>query len=488
MPILKTVDKTTVSNSEIFIYTFNVSFSELSGQSTTAKVLDFFPSKIVYVLPQLGNNIVSINQITVPGGKNIEFNFGTVLPGTSITFTVAANFGPGRVDGDSFTNSAQLISDGAVIDETEAETVNLLLTANLVLRKSPTNTTYRVGDEIDVSLRLSGIDSGYVYRNIVIQDVLPTGLSPVLSFIPIGTSRSSSGFNDPTYDGRTGSWDGRTMNFDIPNYNGASYEINFKVTLDLDAIQGSRITNVATWTYDGGDIKSASANIIVFEEKVGVLLAKYGTTTTGVGEPILYSIAGFTNDSTVVVTNAIMTDVLPPEVIVEQFRVITKESIVSQYDVLIERSDNPGVYETIENNVIGNSPIYNVSDYVPSGVKLLSIRAMLEQVEVGSSSSNQSYFRILGKVSDDAIVGSIITNTLNVTVDSSLGSKSGSITLKTSLTGNSLLTRLNKNLVDFTKLVYYPLDIVPMYLNPGTTYGIINNPILSDLLPDGLEI
>ena len=43
--VTKNVNKTEVTNSEIFIYTYNVSFSGLTEPATNAMLKDFFPSK-----------------------------------------------------------------------------------------------------------------------------------------------------------------------------------------------------------------------------------------------------------------------------------------------------------------------------------------------------------------------------------------------------------------------------------------------------------
>ena len=84
--ITKSVDKTRVNGSEIFVYTVNAAFSDLTQPANEGKIIDVLPSKIIYILPPSGGQIQSITTTPVPGGTQITFNLGTVNAGTSLSF------------------------------------------------------------------------------------------------------------------------------------------------------------------------------------------------------------------------------------------------------------------------------------------------------------------------------------------------------------------------------------------------------------------
>ena len=152
--VTKNVNKTEVTNSEIFIYTYNISFSGLTEPATNAMLKDFFPSKIKYELPPTGSLIKNIIETPVVGGTEVQFDFGHVAPGTSIQFTLASEFGVGRVQNDSFTNVADLYIDGVKNVTGTAPTVNLTLTGVFRLRKQISPDRVEAGTTVNVYLYL----------------------------------------------------------------------------------------------------------------------------------------------------------------------------------------------------------------------------------------------------------------------------------------------------------------------------------------------
>ena len=435
--INKTVDKTLVNGSEIFIYTINVSYSGLTEPAQNGKLVDFFPSKILYQLPQPGGQLISISETPAPGGTNVEFNFGNVNAGTSLTFTVACNFGPGRVDNDSFTNNADLYANNVVVATGSAPTVHLQLDENFVLQKSPDiNRPVLPGQLITFHLTLQNTnDPGAEISNIVINDVLPSQLIPDTTFTPIGNDSGYLGYQDPTYDGRTGSWNGSTLNFTLPSFKGGRYEITFKAKVAESVIPGERITNTATWTVDGTARKDAVTTFRVFKDEAKVFLRKSGPLYATPGEPIQYNIIT-SNGGTVPLTNYVLTDTLPPEVDITKISLLTLTTIVPSYDLYVETSELPGTYKTVATNLTGNSGVYDLTPFIPAGNRVLSVRAILSSM---TTSNNSTIMYLYGVVNNTAKADQVIENIAEVTAQSSIGDVTTTSKASTILNGKSVL-------------------------------------------------
>lgn len=481
--VTKTVDKTLVNGSETFIYTINISYSGLTKPAQNGKLVDFFPDKIVYKLPQPGGQLDSITETRVSGGTNVEFNFGSVNAGTSLSFTVACSFGPGRVDGDSFTNNAKLYADNTVVATGAAPTVNLKLDENFTLFKSPNiREPVRPGQLITFDLSLQNVDDmGAEIKNIVIKDVMPPQLIPDTSFTPVGNEQTSSSYSDTRYNGRTGSWNGNTLEFTLPSYKGAKYVITFKAKVAESVTPGETIKNTAVWTVDGKARKDATSTFSVFKDKAKASLYKRAPEYAEIGKPIQYSIST-TNAGTVPLTNYVLTDTLPPEVDITKISLFSYEVAVPRYDLYIETSDLPGTYKIIASDLSGNSGVYDLTPFTPSGKRVLSVRVVFASVAIKDSST---VMYLYGTVNNTALPDQVIVNTANVTAKSTIGDVTVSSSGSTTLNGKSTL-ELSKY-ISPNKSSYYPLDELVIKLVSSVGKGNIYNPIFADLLPLGLE-
>ncbi len=482
MPVTKTVNKTLVNGSEVFIYTFNISFSELTQPALSGKLVDFFPDKITYQLPNVGGQLKSIDEIPVAGGKQVVFNFGNVNAGTSISYTLSSQFSAGRVDTDSFTNTADLYADELVIDTATAPTVNLVLDENFSLSKTPyIYAPVVAGEDILFKLKLNNTnDPGAKITNISIQDILPPQLIANQSFTPIGNDNSTGGYNDTTYDGLTGSWTGNTLNFTLPSFSGSSYVIEFKATVAPNVIPGELITNIATWTVDSIARPEAKTRLTVFEDKASLILFKYAPKYGTIGEPIQYSMfAG--NTGTVDLTNYVLTDTLPAEVDITSISFYPAINL-SSYDLLIETSDDSGFYKIVATGITGDSGLYDLTPLIPVGERVLSVRTIIDNYKVGVSTST---FNLAGTINNTATQDQMITNIATVSADSSFGTINGSNTGITELNGKSVL-KIRKFL-NPTLPAYYPLNEFMILQSASADNGQIVDPIFSDLLPLGLD-
>ncbi|MEM1486171.1 SdrD B-like domain-containing protein [Oscillospiraceae bacterium PP1C4] len=481
--VTKTVDKTLVSGSEVFVYTFNVSYSGLASPATNGKLTDFFPSKILYTLPQIGGQIVSISQIPVTGGRRVEFNFGPVSSGTSLSFTVACYFGAGRVDNDTFTNTALLLADGIQVAQGTAPTVNLTLVENFTLFKSANVAPVYPGQNITFTLHFQNRgDLGAGMTNVILTDALPAQLIPDTTFTPVGNDTTlDPALRDPTYNGLTGSWSGSTLNFTLPSFRGRDYTITFKANVANTVTPGQRFFNIANWSVNGTARPDASAQIIVYQDKADANIVKSGPLYGQIGMPIQYS-ASSSNSGTVTLDNYTMTDTPPPQVDITKLSV--RVNVTTRiYAIYVATSDAPAIYKTVASNLSGNSGVIDFTPFIPPGTRVSSFRIISNPVEANplAGLSLIAY----GVVNNTATNGQVIQNNITVTASSTLGNVTKSAIAITTLNGKSLLS-LQKSIP--VSSAYYPLtEFTVVLYNDKGFISSVNNPVFVDLLPVGID-
>ncbi|MGL5380756.1 SdrD B-like domain-containing protein [Clostridium sp.] len=478
--ITKTVNKTTVNGSEIFIYTINAAYSGLTQPAQEGKIIDFFPSKIQFILPPIGGQIKSITSTPVSGGTEVSFNLGSVTAGTSLSFTIACSFGPGRVDNDSFTNTANLIADGVVVAQGSAPTVNLNLDENFVLTKfaQPSNIV-NPGDEITFILSLTNNnDPGASITNVTITDVLPSELTPVTTFIPIGNDVPSGGYSDPSANGLTGSWSGKTLTFNLPKYNGARYDVMFKATVSSTVTPGQKFVNTGKWTINGTSRNDALLTLSVYDPSAaGFDFYKFGTRTTVVGGPIDWQIVN-TNTGNVTLSNYILEDFIPNEVDISSFRLDASTGLVN-YSIYIALASNPSNYiPVIQNIANGPYPLTDLTPFIPLGDRIAKIKLTAQNLNVANSGHN---LIINGITNSSAIMGSQFTNRAVATS----GNISKTALWDTNVNGASDL-RVVKGFSP-SQPAYYPLEEFEVIITGDAANTITIEPIFADLMPTGLR-
>lgn len=478
--ITKTVDKTLVNGSEIFIYTINAAYSGLTIPAQNGKIVDFFPAKIKYILPPVGGQIQSITQTPVAGGTEVSFNLGSVSSGTSLSFTVACYFGPVRVDDDNFTNKADLIADGVIVAQGTAPTVNLKLNETFSLTKAaqPSNIV-NPGDEITFILSLSNSnDPGAAITNISITDTLPIEMSPVTTFTPIGNDVPSYGYSDPSANGLTGSFSGNTLIFNIPKYNGARYDIMFKAKVSAFVSPGQTFINTGKWTMNGANRNDAPLTLSVFDPSAaGFNLYKGGTRTTVVGAPVNYDVNN-SNIGNVPLSNYVLEDTLPSEVDISAFRLAAYTGL-QNYSIFIALASNSSAYIPIVQNVPdGSQPYTDLTPYIPLGDRIAKIKITAQNLAVANSGH---ILFLKGITNSTAVFGTTFINS----VFAVSGSVSQTALWGTDVSGVSELSVTKAFSPNLT--AYYPLEEFSVFIMADALNAITINPILIDFMPLGLR-
>ncbi|MFI3231088.1 MAG: SdrD B-like domain-containing protein [bacterium] len=482
MSITKSVNKTEVNGDEKFVYNIEFSFSDLTETNQIGEIKDFHSSNILISEPITGSSEV-VKYVTyeeVDGGTMATYNLGTVSAGTTGSFNYFAQFGPGRKDQDTFTNTAYLYSNSQQLEESTAETVTLTLDENFRLTKDIVyKDSYKAGDELEVKLYLQNTnDRGAQIQNVIIQDILPSGLTAVTDFTPIGEDVEINGYNDSSVVG-IGSWEDNVLTFEIPSYSGTRYVITFKVTIDEDVEDGQIITNTATWTKDGVAGNNASDTITIFIDKVTANFYKNGPLYALIGDTIMYNM-GIRNTGTVDLTGVVWEDIVPDEVNLKSFSLYTQKTRIEQYSVYIVTSEDETEEVPVLLNIAGTSTInFNLETFTADGTKIKKFIIKADKILANSSNSTLYLF---GEVNDTAI--DEIVNTTSYTANSSIEAIEGEASATTLIQDTSYL-EINKNVSKRDLLI--PLEEIDVLLSARARNSSIINPIFIDYLPEGLE-
>lgn len=481
--ITKTVDKTSVQGSETFIYTYNVSFSGLTEPAQDGKLVDIFPSKILFILPQIGSLIKNITQVPVPGGTEVTFDFGAVDAGTSLFFTVACSFGPGRVDNDSFTNTADLFADNVKVATATAPTVHLtLIEAFKIEKKHQGSNIVRPGDIVTFSISIfnSG-DAGAKITNVDITDILPPELIPVTSYLPTGNDASSAGYSDHTYDGLTGTWNGNTLHFFLPSFRGNRYTINFKATVSNDVVPGQTIFNDANWTVNGQSRQNSRDTLIVFSPEYIFSLTKGAPRTGAVGTPMLYTINN-SNRDIISHTNYQILDTLPDEVDITKLKFTSNSAGIPSYSIFIALSNNPTTFIPVIQNASGNTPSTDLTPFITPGTNIKYVKVTAPTLNPTNSAHTLALSGVINSkaqliIDNPNIPSKVIINYASATADGLAANTS----VGTDLSGASDLI-INKGIIP-SQAAYAPLDEFQYLLRSGPLNTFTIDPVFADLLP-----
>ena len=430
----KSVDKIYVNNSEQFIYTYKISFSDLTNTTSTAVLKEFFPSKILYILPSIESFVKEIREVETSGGTIVEFDFDEVVPSTYIEFMLTASFGPGRVNDDIFTNSGDLYINNIKTETSTAETVNLILSKKFTIKKSIYPKRALPNEIVSISLILSNtLEAGAKINNIIFTDILPIGLTPVTSFTPTGRDMPYMGYSDPTYNDLKGYWTENTMNFILPNFQGANYQINFQARVNSDISLDTVIKNQCKWSIDGEVQTEAQESIFVEKtpsDRAFLQLNKQGPHYAIEGDDIFYKIL-FNNTGTVELNNIVIEDNIPKEVDIFEVRTTVGKEF-SSYSIDLSTSEAPTTLKKVVDNASGSITTIDLLPYIPKGSRIVYMK--LEALSYGVSNSFiENDFILIGKMNNNAKLGASVDNIVNYKAESSIGEVEGIVCISTKI-------------------------------------------------------
>ncbi len=196
------------------------------------------------------------------------------------------------------------LEQGPLLDSIDIHDTPIHLDADLEVIKDVSNHTPAENDIITYTITVTNTGPATA-TNILIEDIVPTGVTYVLGSITGGDSNNDSG--PPTL-----TWTINTL------ANGASATLSFEATVDDDTA-GDTITNTATVDADQPDPhlddNSDSADILV-DQQPPINVADLAITKTAcgcipkIGDTITYTVT-VTNSGPSTATNVVVADSLP---------------------------------------------------------------------------------------------------------------------------------------------------------------------------------
>lgn len=475
--ISKTVNKTAVTGSEMFVYTVKASFSHSTEEVFSGTLEEFFPSNIQYTLPPVDGNLQDIRQTEVEGGTIVVFDYGEVTSGTVVEFSVGASFGEGRKNGDVFTNEVILYQNGEQTVSATSDAVTLTLVSDFrLLKYNMTSEAQEPGGTVAFRLVLKNYgDPGATIEDITITDTIPDILVADLNYEVVGADQSAS-FPDDSQN-QNPVWDGKTISFYLSSYSGEEFVMDFWTQVDLRVEDGTTATNTATWTVAGEEQTSASADVTTFIEKAETSVLLKGSSHGVVGGEIQFEVH-HANVGTVPITDYVLTEIIPEDFILERIRCQLSADAMKTYSIYITSSEDTGVEILVAEDISDSSRVFDVLAYVNEGYVVSSVIWKTSEV---FATSEWSVLYLQGTISETAVENSSMENIATLTGNSSLGSLENKGTLTTYFTNKSVL-EVTKGLVE-EDTAYYPLEEFYFYMEASGANGQTVEPIFADLLP-----
>jgi uncharacterized repeat protein (TIGR01451 family) len=267
---------------------------------------DVIPAGLTYIAASIAGGD-SNSDLTPSSGAGLSWTINTLGPASTVNLTFQARVNAGaKATYGAITNTATRTSSDQVDDVPANDNGSVLITIlgiDLEILKTVSVPSAEEGQEVTYTLVVSN-NSGHAGNNIVINDIVPNGLTYVPGSITGGDTSS-----DATPDTLTG------LQWNIISIAaGANTTLTFRATVDNLATTLSPITNTANITSFNETEEvpadnTSSVPLIVIGLDIEVLKV-VNDATPEEGEEITYTIT-VNNLSTQTATNLVIRDLVP---------------------------------------------------------------------------------------------------------------------------------------------------------------------------------
>ncbi len=493
--LIKSVDKTSVKFTDTFTYTINAAFSGIVGSIDNAKITDFIPDYISYVLPQPIAPIQSITVEAVEGGDLISFNFGTITDtGISVAINIACKFKLGTESQTIFDNEVNMyINDDPLPVETAVcDTVTLDVVEDFIIEKDiaiPTNKQSSPGGRVIYTIILRNKlttqggtgDLGARVDDVVITDTLPQGLTLDPNYDVVGTDVSGNAYADNRYNGQTAVVVGNEITFTLPEYYGTKYRIVMVCNVSEDVELETEIPNTSNLEISLEPRGSATTTLTVGDPTYGAYISKYGPNYGSVGNYISYdlSVGNFANQDLIdfIIEEKIPNEVIAYRINTGSFKIdVINEPIVEDYDITYE-INNSGQYELL-GTYNTQSGVFVALPTLEVGEKITKIKWTIPNFQVGTV---QDRAITIDGIITSTNVDNQIVNIGEAVWNGASGTVTAQATSTTVLNDKSQLN-VSKSVMNSVNNVV-PGDIIRYSVKFNGNGSQVNNAVVSDLLP-----
>jgi uncharacterized repeat protein (TIGR01451 family) len=288
--------------------TYTIAVENTSSQAATGvNIRDIVPNGVTYVPGSIAGGDTR-NESTPDSGTGLTWVINTLTGSQVVNLTFDAVVDSGAVALNPIRNTANFVS----INETEDNTANndgfvdiTVKSFDISLQKLVSESNPEEGEEITYTIRIDNTTVGTTGTNIVVNDIVPNGLTYVPGSIAGGDSRSAA-----STDSAPG------LSWTINSLTGAAtpVDLTFRATVDAGALALNPLTNTAQITsVDQVDSipanDSDSVDITVTGLDIEVLKAVSDTEPTE-GDTVSYTIT-VNNLSSQTATNIVIRDIVP---------------------------------------------------------------------------------------------------------------------------------------------------------------------------------
>ncbi|MDD3877889.1 MAG: gliding motility-associated C-terminal domain-containing protein, partial [Bacteroidales bacterium] len=322
LAITKTANNDTVVAGENVIYTITVTnYGISSAQNVTVNEMLPVNMTLVSAVPSTGTWTYPV------------WSLGTLLVGAQETLLVTATVNSNVAEGDTITNTVSVNStthDPDTLNNIDSYDINIITSADIRLAKSSQKTMYYQGDTVIYTINVTN-DGFSDALNVIVTDVLPTGLTYVSGIVTMGT------WNYPIWQ----------VGMMTP---GQTETLILRATVDSNMTGGTQIINLASATTDTYDPDTTNntnndGDALITISHADLAITKMGNVTSVMaGDNLSYTITVI-NNGPVTSYGLTITDTLPLGLI------------------FISASDN-GIYDSINNTVIWMVPTLSVNESV----------------------------------------------------------------------------------------------------------------------------
>ncbi|MGL4669595.1 MAG: DUF7507 domain-containing protein, partial [Methanobacteriaceae archaeon] len=369
--IIKSVNSTSPRIGEQILFTIVVRNLGPDG-ATNVYVADILPAGMTFV--SANSSLGTYNNVTG------IWTIGNLANGAIVSLNIVATV----TSSNNMTNIATVYGteyDPSLVNNQDSVLVNGQSVANIKVDKFSNKNIYYIGEIITYTIKIANTGPSAA-SNVVVSDLLPTGLVFVSALAPAGTS----------YNSTTGIWT-------IGNFNPYT-----EMTLVITAIANTtglvtNNVNITSTTYDPILVDNFNSLTVTVLPTVDVAVNKSANTSTvNIGDNVNFTI-NVTNKGVNNATGVVVTDPLPIGL-----------SYVSYVASKGTYDPNTGIW-TIGNLNVGETVYLNITAYVnKSSTTIFNIAEATSNELDSDTSNNRGFASVNSNNASDLVVVKTVDN------------------------------------------------------------------------------
>ena len=502
LELTKTAYQAEVESGQPFEYVFNYRCASITEDCLDAVITDPLPPEVEFIPGSLTTTPHIASASYDPGPHTVTWTFANPLPaGSTGILKFQVRFPPGAIPGTTATNTATFSASNAA--DVTSPPVTTTVTGAFEMYAEKTGGPAIIGfpTVFDLSVRSPDDQGGVDFTAVTLTDYLPDDATFIdaqgnqcAGNVPPGAGDPECWVYDDTVSPRTVTW------YNLPDVQ-VGADMTRQITLQYDADPGATQTNVmeATGTPEGCDDpanlpaycngqteRTLTDDLIIGIEqpypegassKSATSPSSYDGAEALPGENITYQV-GFSNTGYENLTNVVVTDTIPAEVILQSFTIGPASDpgngVTGYYQV-----DGAAWIALPGNPYSADATIDATTLDLQGGSRITQLRWELGAVAIGGDWSSTVIAQM-----DPAITpvdpAATFDNCTGFTADQAI---TDSACATVSIIDERAIPRPGKTANAGTVLPLEYVDFTVSVRNESAAHLPLDNPVLADLLP-----